>query len=300
MNVKELRIYPIKSCGGVKVQEALITRYGLALPSDSRIYDRRWMIVKNGRHLSQRVLPRMALIQPSFVKDGLLLQAPNMPDLFIPINPLPKEIMNCYCWDEPIFGLRYDDNISHWFRTYFQSDDKIDLVIFDEKQFQARSSQNKPDFPNVAQDHDVSVYHDVCPIHLCSLESVANLNTRLEKKIKIYNFRPNIIVTNGDEPYAEDCWREIQIGEVKLRWISPCLRCLLPTVDQETGIKDPNQEPWKTLRSYRLQPNSYGVKALFGIYLGQIDDSKIVSGTIHVGDLIHVIKQDLDFWEKND
>ncbi|CAF1065355.1 unnamed protein product [Rotaria sordida] len=99
---------------------------------------------------------------------------------------------------------------------------------------------------------------------------------------------------------AIDCWREIQIGEVKLRWISPCLRCLLPTVDQETGIKDPNQEPWKTLRSYRLQPNSYGVKALFGIYLGQIDDSKIVSGTIHVGDLIHVIKQDLDFWEKND
>ncbi|CAF1440802.1 unnamed protein product [Rotaria sordida] len=203
MNVKELRIYPIKSCGGVKVQEALITRYGLALPSDSRIYDRRWMIVKNGRHLSQRVLPRMALIQPSFVKDGLLLQAPNMPDLFIPINPLPKEIMDCYCWDEPIFGLRYDDNISHWFRTYFQSDDKIDLVIFDEKQFQARSSQNKPDFPNVAQDHDVSVYHDVCPIHLCSLESVTNLNTRLEKKIKIYNFRPNIIVTDGDEPYAE-------------------------------------------------------------------------------------------------
>ncbi|CAF2709636.1 unnamed protein product [Rotaria sp. Silwood2] len=300
MNVEELRIYPIKSCGGVKVQEALITRYGLALPSDPRIYDRRWMIVKDGRHLSQRVLPSMALIQPSFVKNGLLLQAPNMPDLFISVNPLPKEIMHCYCWDDPILGLRYDNNISNWFRTYFQSDDKIDLVIFDEKQFQARSSKNKPDFPNVAQDHDVAVYHDICLIHLCSIESVANLNTRLDKKIKIYNFRPNIIVTNGDVPYSEDCWREIQIGEVKLRWISPCLRCLLPTVDQETGIKDLNQEPWKTLRSYRLKPNSYGIKALFGIYLGQIDDSKIISGTIHVGDSIHVTKQELDFWGKSD
>jgi uncharacterized protein YcbX len=40
MNVQELRIYPIKSCAGVRVQEALVTRYGLALPSDPQIYDR--------------------------------------------------------------------------------------------------------------------------------------------------------------------------------------------------------------------------------------------------------------------
>ncbi|CAF3461174.1 unnamed protein product [Rotaria socialis] len=298
MQVQELLIYPIKSCGGVRVQEALVTRYGLALPSDPRIYDRRWMIVKDGRHLSQRVLPSMALIQPSFVENGLLLRAPNMPDLLISVSPLPKEIMYCHCWDEPILGLRYDDTISHWFRRFFQSNDQIDLVIFDEKQFQTRSSKNKPDFPNVAEDHHVAVYHDVCPIHLCSSESVTNLNTRLEKKIKIYNFRPNIIVTNGSEPYSEDCWRDVDIGQVKLKWISPSLRCLLPTVDQETGIKDSNQEPWKTLRSYRLKPNQYGIKALFGIYLGQFDGSEIISGTVHVGDLINVIRQDLDFWKK--
>ena len=53
------------------------------------------MIVKNGRHLSQRVLPRMALIQPSFVTNGLSLRAPNMPDLFIPVSPLPEEIIDC-------------------------------------------------------------------------------------------------------------------------------------------------------------------------------------------------------------
>ncbi len=56
---------------------------------------RRWMVVRDGRHLSQRVFPRMALIQPSFVKNGLLLQAPNMPELFVPLNPLPKQIMHC-------------------------------------------------------------------------------------------------------------------------------------------------------------------------------------------------------------
>ncbi|CAF0729060.1 unnamed protein product [Adineta steineri] len=299
MNIEELRIYPIKSCAGVKVQEALVTKYGLALPSDPRIYDRRWMVVKDGRQLSQRVLPRMALIQPSFVKDGLLIQAPNMPDLFISVSTLPKEIMHCHCWDDPILGLRYDDNVSQWFRTYFESDNEIDLVVFDEKQFAARPSKDKPDFPNVAKDHDVAVYHDICPMHVCTLESVIDLNTRLEKKIKVCNFRPNLIIKNLDKPYMEDCWREIEIGEVKLRWISPTLRCLLPTVDQETGIKDPNQEPWKTLRRYRLKPDIYGIKALFGIYLGQIDDSKTISGTIHVGDLIRVTKEEPDFWTKN-
>ncbi len=123
--------------------------------------------------------------------------------LFFSLFVSVEYFLSCSCWDDPILGLRYDDNISQWFRTFFETDDEIDLVIFDEKQFQARPSKDKPDFPNVARDYDVAVYHDVCPIHVCSLESVADLNTRLEKKIKIYNFRPNIIVTNIDKPYAE-------------------------------------------------------------------------------------------------
>jgi uncharacterized protein YcbX len=84
-----------------------------------------------------------------------------------------------------------------------ESDDEIDLVIFDEKQFQTRPCEDLPDFPKSPQDHDVIVYHDVCPVHVCSLASIDDLNTRLEKKIKIYNFRPNIIVTNVDKPYLE-------------------------------------------------------------------------------------------------
>ena len=58
-------------------------------------FNRRWMLVKDGRHQSQRVLPRMALIQPSFLEDGIRLQAPGMPDLDILINPLPKEVIQC-------------------------------------------------------------------------------------------------------------------------------------------------------------------------------------------------------------
>ncbi|UJR10858.1 hypothetical protein I4U23_015046 [Adineta vaga] len=202
MHVHELVIYPVKSCAGIKVQEAFVTRYGLAFPSNPRIFDRRWMIVKNGRHQTQRVLPRMALIQPVVVENGLVLRAPNMPDLFISVNTLPKEVMQCQCWDDSILGLRYDDNVSYWLRTYFQTEDELDLVVFDDEKFEGRLTKNA-DVPNVARDGDVAAYHDMSALHLCSLQSVSDLNTRLEKKIEVYNFRPNIIVTDTKKPFAE-------------------------------------------------------------------------------------------------
>jgi uncharacterized protein YcbX len=51
------------------------------------------MLVKEGRHLSQRVFPRMALIEPSSADNGLRLRAPGMPELFVPVSPLPTEVV---------------------------------------------------------------------------------------------------------------------------------------------------------------------------------------------------------------
>jgi uncharacterized protein YcbX len=98
--------------------------------------------------------------------------------------------------------LRYDDHVSHWLRTFLETDDNLDMVVFDDKRFEGRPSKES-DLPNVARDGDVVAYHDVSPLHLCTTESITELNSRLEKKIKVYNFRPNIIVTHGAKPYAE-------------------------------------------------------------------------------------------------
>ena len=100
-------------------------------------------------------------------------------------------------------GLRYDETVSSWLRQYFQSDEQIDLVIFDEKRFEGRSCQNKPGVPNAAYPEDRAIYQDMGPIHLCSLQSLADLNQRLERKVPIYNFRPNIVVDQVDQPYGE-------------------------------------------------------------------------------------------------
>lgn len=83
-----------------------------------------------------------------------------------------------------------------------RTEDELDLVVFDHEKFEGRPCKNS-EIPNVARDGDMAAYHDSSPIHLCSTASVDDLNARLEKKIQAYNFRPNIIATATNEPYAE-------------------------------------------------------------------------------------------------
>ncbi|CAF2626599.1 unnamed protein product [Rotaria sp. Silwood2] len=266
IEVQELLIYPIKSCDAIKVNEAQTTRYGLSLPSKPLLSDRRWMVIEEARQRDQRHMSRMALIQPTFTSSGLQVNAPAMPSLMIPYNPLPKDIIEIE--DLNVKGRRYGGKIAEWFLT-FLGKPGLDLIYFDE-QFEPQRTKNiQREFPNEALDSDVVAYQDM----------------------KIYNFRPNIIVSGVDKPSGEDYWREIQIGDqVKLRWFRSCLRCLLPTVNQETGVHDEKQELWKTLQTYRRKPDLYGVKAQFGIYLATNEN-----GIIRVGDRIRILREDKNF-----
>lgn len=132
-------------------------------------------------------------------------------------------LLKLRCWDDPVLGLRYGDNVSQWLRTYFKTDDELDLVVFDDEKFEGRPV-NKCPLPNAAREGDVAAYHDMSPLHLCSVHSIDDLNTRLEKKITVRNFRPNILVANVGQPYKEDHWRELTIGETRLTWMAPCTR----------------------------------------------------------------------------
>ncbi len=99
-------------------------------------------------------------------------------------------------------GRRYDENVSNWFSTFLQTPE-LHLVYFDE-QFDPQHVKNiEPEYPNEALDSDVVGFQDMSPFHLGSLESINDLNKRLTDPIKIYNFRPNIIVSGVDTPYGE-------------------------------------------------------------------------------------------------
>src|SRR5579884_2529110 len=64
--VSALYIYPIKSCAGIALDEAVIGARGF-------VHDRAFMLINlEGHFLTQRAQPRMALIHPQLCRDGAM------------------------------------------------------------------------------------------------------------------------------------------------------------------------------------------------------------------------------------
>ena len=67
------------------------------------------------------------------------------------------------------------------------------------------------------------------------------------------NFRPNI-VCDSISPFSEDNWDTLIFESEKqilMNVVKPCARCKMPTIDPETGVFDPENEPTKTIKNFR-------------------------------------------------
>ena len=112
-----------------------------------------------------------------------------------------------------------------------------------------------PDHSNrqVNQDYaikrDQVAFSDGFPLLLISESSLCDLNSRVPAEITMKRFRPNLVVNNTD-PYQEDNWKAIRIGDCELHIVKACSRCVLTTVDPETG-EFSSREPLRTLAKYR-------------------------------------------------
>jgi hypothetical protein len=95
-------------------------------------------------------------------------------------------------------------------------------------------------------------FADGYPLLLASMASLAALNGRLERPVPMSRFRPNIVI-EGADAFAEDGWKGIRIGEVRLRIVKPCARCVAITLDPATGSFD--KEPLRTLSHFRRRGN---------------------------------------------
>ena len=89
-------------------------------------------------------------------------------------------------------------------------------------------------------------------------------------------FRPNVVVAGG-EPFAEDAWSSVRIGDVPFRATMVCDRCVMTTIDRDdlrTG-----KEPIRTLARHRRWDGA----TWFGIRLTPV--LPLAAGaTIRVGD----------------
>jgi uncharacterized protein len=256
-----LRIYPIKSCGGIAVDEWEVDERGLR-------HDRRWMLVdETGSFMSQRKLPRMALIKVRLESDCLVVDAPGMSSLQVSFRPRDGKPMLARVWNDLVEAQTVDDD--SWFSEFLEASCKL-VYLPDESV--------RPVDPAYAEPGDLVSLADGFPFLLISEASLADLNARLEQPLPMDRFRPNLVV-GGCEPFAEDGWRGVRIGRLTFRVVKPCARCTITTVDQESATK--GKEPLRTLVRFRRAGN----KVLFGQNL--IHDG---TGTLRIGDPVQILR----------
>ena len=242
--LQDIFIYPIKSLGGIRLEEARVEEKGFQ-------YDRRWMLIdKAGRFVSQREFSSLALLQVEIQENGLLVfhKKQAQKSLFIPFDLAEGPDVPVVIWDDQVIGKVVSESVGRWFSDFLGFD--VDLVVMPE------SSQRKVD-PRYAVNGESVSFADGMPYLIIGQSSLNELNSRLESHVPMNRFRPNLVFSGG-EPYLEDKLRKIRIGSVEFQIVKPCARCVLTTVDQETGEK--GKEPLKTLATYRTVNN----KVMFG------------------------------------
>jgi uncharacterized protein len=261
MYLTDIYIYPIKSLGGIRLNESVLEERGLK-------YDRRWMLVdKNGIFLTQRTLHQMALLQVELMADGLNVFRKDDPEIniLIPFEPKTKELIPVTVWDDTVIGQLVDNSVSKWFTNQLNMD--CDLVVMPE------STQRKLN-PKYAVNNESVSFADGMPYLLIGQASLDDLNTKLQDPVPMDRFRPNLVFSGG-KAFEEDQWDKVKIGKSLFKITKPCARCVMTTIDQKTGIK--GKEPLKTLAKYRTVSN----KVMFGQNMSLLEGL-----TIRIGDII--------------
>jgi uncharacterized protein YcbX len=238
--IARLFVYPVKSCAGVELEEAVLTDAGLDL-------DRAWMVVdEQGEFVSQRELPRMALVRPQLKRSDVVLRAPGMLALHLAIDAV-EQPAQVRVWDDVVPAFDMGAVAAQWFTDFLGR--PLRLVRFDpeHRRLSDLAWTQGAEAPNQ--------FSDGYPLLVASTASLAQLNAKLEEAghgpVGIERFRPNIVL-DGIEAHDEDRLSTLRIATaepVELRPVKPCARCPIPDIDPATAVSTP--EVGDTLRTYR-------------------------------------------------
>lgn len=213
--------------------------------------DRRFMLVdEKHRFVTARAFPFLIRIAVD-LKDGILVfrHCDTNEEIVQPVNPAKGKV-DVGIWKSGTTAhFLKEDRISPWIsrlagtnlRLVYMADDDI-----------------RPVSRKYGKPGDIVSFADGYPVLVTHTASLDDLNRRLEKKVSIRRFRPNLVVSGG-KPWAEDRWKRLKIGDVILRLVKPCARCVVTTIDPDTGIA--GSEPLHTLSLFRRSGN----KVLFGM-----------------------------------
>lgn len=251
MNISEINIYPIKSLKGISLQDSVVEKRGLR-------YDRRWMLTDpNGMFFTQREVPKMAAVTVELLNGALGVSAEGYGSIEIPFEPDRGERESVTVWDSTFVAETYLGSMNEWFSEVLSK--RCKLVRMPDNGTRHVSER-------FDQGEDTVSFADGYPLLLIGEGSLAEVNERLHdiyhneeygKKLPLpmNRFRPNLVV-QGSDPFEEDGWAKIRVGEAIFRVPKPCARCVMTTVDQVRGEFD-GKEPLKTIASFRMAKDAF-------------------------------------------
>ncbi len=263
--------YPIKSCRGQAIATADFDARGIA-------HDREFVVVDaSGKFLTQRQIPRMALIAPEVVAGGLRVSAPGMAPVTFE-RVVEGDRIWVEIWKDQAVGVDQGDAIAGWLSDFLGTPVRLARMA-DGHVRQVDQTYARPE--------DQTGFSDGYPLLLVAEESLIELNRRLagrgEATLPMDRFRPNIVVAGGGVPNDEDAWGEIRIGGaggMTLNGVKLCARCAITTTDQQTA--ETGKEPLRTFAGYRRFPR--------GVMFGQ-NMTFDGLGSIAVGDDVAVMSR---------
>ncbi|WP_437953365.1 MOSC N-terminal beta barrel domain-containing protein [Sorangium sp. So ce296] len=275
MRLSAIHIYPVKGCRGLALDAAAVDELGL-------VGDRRFMIIDpEGKPLTQRPLPRMALIETQLSEGELTLGAAGRSPISVPRASQAAQgarLLTVEVWSSTgLLAEDCGDEAAAWLSDFL--DHPARLV-------RAGEAFRRPVLKDpVARPEDVVSFADEFPLLVISEASLADLNAHLEDRgaaaLPMDRFRPSLVVS-GCAAFDEDRWGRVRIGELVLRAGGPCGRCVVTTTDQLTAERGP--EPLRTLATYRRDPQKPG-----DVNFGQNYIHETKSGALRVGDEVTIV-----------
>lgn len=270
LQLSEIWIYPVKSLGGIALQQSKVTDRGLE-------HDRRWLLVdENACFITQREYPKLALFQPEITGDFLKISHKvSQESIAVSLYPTFSETelsIKVTVWEDVVEAYEMSPEVSGWFSKILGF--AVRLV------YMPKESLRKVDADFAVSPQDVTSFSDGFPFLIIGQSSLDDLNSRLDEALPIRRFRPNFVFSGG-EAYEEETWTAFTIGELPFYGVKPCGRCIMTTVDPESGIIS-GKEPLRTLSQYKR----VGEKVIFG-------QNAIAQqlGSIAVGDAVSVVKR---------
>ncbi|WP_149550095.1 MOSC domain-containing protein [Streptomyces marokkonensis] len=261
-----ISIHPVKAFRSLPLREVVVEPWGPA-------GDRRWMLVDDGgRVVTQRRHPRLALAAAELLPGGgVRLSAPGAEPVMASV-PAPGGTVPVELFGDKVEAVPAEDDAVHaWCSAHLGA--AVRLVHLDDP------ATRRPVDPAFALPGETVTFADGYPLLLTTTASLDGLNSLIaagdhasEGPLPMNRFRPNVVV-EGTEPWEEERWTRVTVGEVAFRVAKPSGRCVVTTTDQESGRR--GKEPLHSLAA-RQRPGG-------GLVFGQ-NLVPLSPGTIRVGD----------------